>query len=187
MRPIKLELGGGQKPVGGYINVDKKDLPQVDFIADITTLEDFVDGSVDAILARDVIQCFHREELVTILRCWFRKMRRASRLVLQIPDMKQIFTLYMEGKVCYCWASATKRANDACEKCKGKAVLNYDKFQNYLYGRNRDFEMFKSAYDITDLTAIVEKVGFTVMETQVKDLRFLIVAKKIVKKVEPNA
>lgn len=176
---IKVELGGGSRPVGGHLNVDVKDIPEVDYVADITTLDDFPDGAIDAILARDVIQCFHREELVTILRRWYRKLKRSSRIVFQVPDMKQIFNLYLTNRVCRCWDSSTKRADPDCTKCKGEAILSYDKFNNYLFGRNRPYEMYKSAYDMEDLSAIVEKAGFTIMDTQTKDLRIVIVAKKV--------
>lgn len=181
IRPIKLELGGGSKPVGGYINVDIRDIPEVDFIADVTMLEEFTDGCVDAIMAKDVLQCFHREEAVTILRRWFRKLRRGSRIVIQVPDMEQIFSLYSEKKVCNCWDASTKKADNNCIKCDGKATLNYDKFQNYLYGRNRPYEVFKSAYDMKDLEALIEKAGFTITEKQNKSLRVVIVAKKLPK------
>lgn len=182
MKPIKLELGGGARPTGGYINVDMKDIPEVDYVADISTLDDFVDGSIDAILAKDVLQCFHRDEVVTILRRWFRKMRRSTRLVIQVPDMKQLFNLYSANKVCNCWDSSTKKADPTCTRCEGQAVMNYDRFQACLHGRNRPNESFKSAFDITDLTTLIEKSGFTVLETQEKELRILVIAKKIPKK-----
>lgn len=181
---IKLELGGGARPVGGYINIDLKDIPEVDYIADITTLDDFPDGSVDAIMARDVLQCFHREEVVTILRRWFRKMKRSTRFVLQVPDMLQILDLYQKNKVCRCWDPTIKQAKNDCDKCSGWAVMGYDKFNTYLYGRNRPYELIKSAYDMDDLVGLIEKVGFTILEKQIKDLRILIVAKKIVKNKE---
>lgn len=181
LKPIKLELGGGSRPVGGYINVDIKDLPEVDFVADVSTLEEFPDGCIDAILARDVIQCFHRDEAVSVLRRWYRKMRRNSRLVLHVPDMAQLFALYNSNKICSCWDASTKSAQHTCMQCQGKAQMNHDKFQTYLYGRNRENDMHKSAYDLQDMHKLVERAGFTVMETMTKELRFVIVAKKVVK------
>lgn len=182
-RPIKLELGGGKSRTGGYINVDiREEYPEVDFVCDVATLEHFPDGSVDAILAKDVLQCFHRDEVGSVLRTWYRKLRKNSRIVVQVPDAKQLFSLYAADKVCSCWDSGSKKGREGCPKCDGKSEMNYDKFLTYLYGRNRNYEMNKNAYDLPDLSALMERAGFTILETQDRELRFVIIAKKLIKK-----
>lgn len=53
---MKVNLGCGRFPLEGYVNVDKRDLPGVDIVADLTNKWPWEDGSVDVVRASHVFE-----------------------------------------------------------------------------------------------------------------------------------
>ena len=57
---MKLNLGCGEKPLLGFVNVDRRDLPGVNVIHDLAEFPwPFETESVDAILAKHILEHFH--------------------------------------------------------------------------------------------------------------------------------
>lgn len=53
---MKLNLGSGARPMDGWVNVDVRQLPGVDVLADLDDIWPWDDGSIEAILAADVYE-----------------------------------------------------------------------------------------------------------------------------------
>ncbi len=59
---LKLNLGCGHLPLEGYVNVDRRELPGVDVVADVADLG-FDEGSVEEIFASHLLEHFPEEML----------------------------------------------------------------------------------------------------------------------------
>jgi ubiquinone/menaquinone biosynthesis C-methylase UbiE len=55
--PLRLNLGSGNRPLPGYVNVDSRELPTVDVVADVRSLP-FVEGSAVEIAASSLLEHF---------------------------------------------------------------------------------------------------------------------------------
>lgn len=89
-RPVRLNLGCGDMPLPGYINVDvavERAGKQPDVCADVRDLSVFPDGYADEIMAIHVIEHFYRWEVVDLLKEWVRVLKPGGRLVLECPNL----------------------------------------------------------------------------------------------------
>lgn len=152
---IKLDLGGGEKPSQGYLNVDIQFFPGVDLILDARKLDDyFPKNSVDAIVCRDTLQCFAFTELRGVLNRWHRVLKPGSRIVLQVHDLEQIFVEYEKG------------------------TIDAGRFRSLMYGNMRDqHRTFHNCFDRDYLVGVLERVGFEIQELLYPEMRIKIVAK----------
>ena len=90
-RPMKLNLGCGDKILPGYVNVDVVEARagmKPDVICDLHDLTPFADASVDEILSVHVVEHFWRWEVGAILREWLRVLKPGGRLVAECPNLK---------------------------------------------------------------------------------------------------
>jgi hypothetical protein len=89
-KPIRLNLGCGDKILDGYINVDvapSRAGKKPDVLCDLHHLEPFASDSVDEILAVHVIEHFWRWEVVDILKEWVRVLKPGGKLILECPNL----------------------------------------------------------------------------------------------------
>jgi glycosyltransferase involved in cell wall biosynthesis len=86
----RLNLGCGDKPMPGYVNVDiassRKDRSP-DVLNDLRDLNHFKDGSADEIIAIHVIEHFYRWEVDALLKEWCRVLRPGGTLTLECPNI----------------------------------------------------------------------------------------------------
>lgn len=90
-RPLRLNLGCGNKILPGYINVDVAPAragARPDVICDLRDLAKFGDDSVDEILSVHVIEHFWRWEVDELLREWARVLKPGARMVIECPNLK---------------------------------------------------------------------------------------------------
>lgn len=67
---LSLNLGCGEKPREGYINVDREELPRVDVVADIRNMP-FEEGSLKEIFSEHLVEHFRQQQLTqTIIPYW---------------------------------------------------------------------------------------------------------------------
>ena len=83
-KPVKLNLGGGERPLPGYYHLDLVDLPGVDVQADLNEpLEALPTGSVAAIHCRHLLE--HIDLLMPLLDELHRVVRPGGTIDIRVP------------------------------------------------------------------------------------------------------
>jgi len=88
--PIRLNLGCGDMPLPGYVNVDvaaERRGRQPDVCCDIRDLSAFGNDHADEVMAIHVIEHFYRWEVVDLLKEWVRVLKPGGQLVLECPNL----------------------------------------------------------------------------------------------------
>lgn len=98
-RPLRLNLGCGDKILPGYVNVDVAPARagrKPDLICDLRELSDFDDESADEVLSVHVIEHFWRWEVDDLLREWVRVLKPGARMVIECPNLKAACETFLE-------------------------------------------------------------------------------------------
>ena len=96
---IRLNLGCGHKPIKGYLNVDQRELPQVDIQASILNLP-FETGVVDEISASHLIEHFTVQVLRNeLLPYWRDLLKPMGKLHLIAPNAQAMIEAYAQQKM----------------------------------------------------------------------------------------
>jgi len=91
MPGVKINLGSGQRPIAGFVNVDAlADAPDVDVVADISDVLPFEDGSADLIYAAHILEHFPHDHVPKMLTEWRRVLRDGGQLLVAVPDLDAI-------------------------------------------------------------------------------------------------
>jgi predicted SAM-dependent methyltransferase len=91
---IKLNIGAGDKPMKGYLNVDRRELPGIDITADVKALP-FEKSEVAEIRAEHLLEHFPVEEVRrAVLPHWVSLLRDGGRLVVTVPDAEAMLDDY---------------------------------------------------------------------------------------------
>jgi len=153
---IKLDLGGGDHPAQGYINVDIKYYPQVDLLLDITKLhEAFPPKSIDGLTCRDTLQCFSHTEIRRILKNWHTSMKPRSKICVQVYDINEVTRAYAAGEI------------------------DFDKFRVVVFGRQKDqHTIYQNCFTEESLIQLLERSGFVIQETLRPPMRIKVIAIK---------
>lgn len=93
---MKLHLGCAEKHLDGYINVDVRELPGVDVIDNIMTLEKFNNNSANLIYVSHVLEHVGRKEYKSVLQRWFDILKPDGTLRIAVPDFEQVVAYYNE-------------------------------------------------------------------------------------------
>lgn len=99
-RPIRLNLGCGDKILPGYVNVDvvesRKGM-KPDVLCDLHRLTPFADSSADEILSVHVVEHFWRWEVLDILKEWVRVLKPGGRMILECPNLESACRHFLEN------------------------------------------------------------------------------------------
>lgn len=94
----RLNLGCGHISLADYINVDARELPGVDVVANVTSLP-YVSLSVDEIRAAHLVEHFSNQALKdTVLPYWHQLLTQGGELNLIAPDAKAMIDGYANGE-----------------------------------------------------------------------------------------
>jgi len=94
--PLKLNLGCGNDFKAGFINLDLfSETPDVVYM-DIRNLE-FMDNTVDYILASDVLEHFSHRETNKLLNEWSRVLKPGGEIEIRCPNLKLQIQAYLRG------------------------------------------------------------------------------------------
>src|SRR5262249_13863157 len=91
-RPMRLNLGCGDKILPGYVNVDVVESRagmKPDVICDLHDLAPFDDASADEILSVPVVENFWRWGIRDVLRDWIRVLKPGGRMIVACPNSKR--------------------------------------------------------------------------------------------------
>ncbi|RKX44970.1 MAG: hypothetical protein DRP27_05345 [Thermotogae bacterium] len=140
---VKLNLGCGGDIREGYVNIDVRKIERVDLVLDLESERlPYGDGTVDEILAKDVLEHFSYRKVEEILKDWHRVLKPRGVLTIQTPDFDQIVKYYTEGKIKSWWE------------------LSY-----WLYGGQEYKEnTHKCIFTKPELCDLLKSIGFEVVE-----------------------
>lgn len=100
-RGYRLNVGCGHIPLTGYVNVDRRELPSVDVLADARDMP-FEEGSVAEIVAAHLLEHFPQERLRRqVLPHWRELLMPGGTLRAVVPDSSAMIEGYREGSVTY--------------------------------------------------------------------------------------
>jgi len=87
---IRLNLGGGIKPIEGFINIDRVTGEEVYPL-------DYPDGSVDQIRASHVLEHFSHQQVSEVVNHWVAKLKPGGCLRIAVPDFEKVAAAYLKG------------------------------------------------------------------------------------------
>jgi autotransporter strand-loop-strand O-heptosyltransferase len=93
--PVKLNIGSGEYPKDGYINIDKY-YEKADVIADAIDLP-YEEGSVDEVLSSHMLEHFNKYEVKKALGEWYRVLKYSGKLDLEVPNFESIVKNWLES------------------------------------------------------------------------------------------
>lgn len=144
---MKLNLGGRDKPIPGFLTVDLYEGPGVDFRADIGLLAGVDDGSVEEIYASHCLEHFSHTKTEQVLKNWRRVLKKGGKAFIAVPDFDAMIKLYL------------------------KFGMN-DFIRNMLYGdQGYDLAYHYTAFTFPTLAAELVKAGFEDIK-RIKDMPY---------------
>tara|TARA_Y100000310_G_C20663623_1_gene806211 strand:- start:579 stop:1136 length:558 start_codon:yes stop_codon:yes gene_type:complete len=138
-KPIKINMGCGHRNFGeDWIHIDGGNHNHLDY-NDITKLP-YGTNEVDLIYASHVLEYFDREEVVDLLKEWYRVLKPNGIIRLAVPDFKEMAKLYY--------------------------IRGYDLvcFLGPLYGKMKmgDRVIYhRTVYDINSIKEVLQEGGFS--------------------------
>ena len=159
---VLLNLGCGADIREGYTNIDIIPLNDSVLSCDVREL-DFEDGTIDGMLALNILQCFPMQEIPQILSDWYALMNEGAEIVVSVPSLSLAAEEYSFEN----W-SATK-------------------FNTFLFGEQTNEGNFHlSAFDITSLRNCFEQSPFVILSVE-EDLSELSIILRAIKPVHEQS
>ena len=94
---LRINLGAGHIPLDGFVNVDIRELPGIDVVANVDDLP-FEPGSLTEIFSAHTLEHFPEEELRRrLLPYWIGLLRPGGTFRAVVPDMEAMTTAYSNG------------------------------------------------------------------------------------------
>lgn len=134
---LKVNLGCGHIPLAEFINVDARELPGVDVVADVSDLP-FTKGTVQTIFSSHLLEHFPQEELRRrLLPYWFDVLSPGGEFRAIVPD------------------------GEAMLKGAGEGTYSFEDFRQVLFG-GQDYEgdFHFNLFTPKSLEDILRDVGF---------------------------
>jgi predicted SAM-dependent methyltransferase len=98
---LKLNLGCGHIPLQDYLNVDRRELPGVDIVAEVDELP-FECGEIDEIFSAHLLEHFPQEHLNRkLLPYLFQLLREGGKFRAVVPDAESMIKEYSKGDYQY--------------------------------------------------------------------------------------
>lgn len=97
-QPLKLHLGCGEKHIEGFINIDSREGPNVDYVCDIANLK-FSPGTIHTIYMCHSLEHVRLFDVGVILKNLNRLLIPSGLLYISVPDFAVLSALYLSGKV----------------------------------------------------------------------------------------
>ncbi|MGT0247060.1 DUF4214 domain-containing protein [Burkholderia pyrrocinia] len=98
---LKLNIGCGHIPLADHVNVDSRELPGVDIVAEATRLP-FGNGEVSVLRAAHLLEHFPQEQLRReVLPYWRSLLKPGGTLHVIVPDAEHMFAEYYRGTYSY--------------------------------------------------------------------------------------
>jgi predicted SAM-dependent methyltransferase len=95
---IQVYLGAGNIRIPGFVHIDSRNLPGIDYVCSADKLDMFQDNSVDLLYACHILEHFPRRDTQKVLREWYRVLKPGGTLRLAVPDFEAVIKVYQETK-----------------------------------------------------------------------------------------
>ncbi len=92
---LRIGVGDTHQKEEGYLNVDIRDLPNIDVIADAAQLP-FQDGEHDGLETRNLVEHFSRHEIQNVLNEWARVLKKGAYIIIETIDMGELMSNWTE-------------------------------------------------------------------------------------------
>ena len=92
---LRLGVGDTLPKQDGYLNVDLRDLPNIDVVADAAKLP-FKDGEHDGIETRNLVEHFSRHEIDGVFKEWARVLKKGGRLFIETVDVGELMNHWQD-------------------------------------------------------------------------------------------
>ena len=159
MQHHRLNLGCGYDIREGYTNMDIAPVSDRVVKHDVEDLSDFADNSVSEILAYDIIEHFSIEKIHPIIAEWSRVLHPGGILVIQTPDIEEIF-------------------NEFYKKAKS-GNITWARLSAIIHGKNEPFQVHYVSLSFPWLKQILHQHGMKVVSKKITVQNMLIKAEKI--------
>jgi predicted SAM-dependent methyltransferase len=94
---LRLNLGSGERPLPGFVNVDTlPDAPDVDVVADVTEPLPFADASAELLYAVHLLEHVATDRVPGVLADWRRVLRPGGVAMIAVPDLDTIARIMVE-------------------------------------------------------------------------------------------
>lgn len=138
---VRLNLGCGEKALDDYVNVDFRDAPHVDVVADVRRLP-FADGSVAEIVSSHLVEHFRRHQLTTVVLPYWRRLLRPGGVL---------------RTICPNWAAMLQRLQ--------AGTMTLDDFTTVTFGaQDYSGDDHFAMYVPANFEALLASGGFTAIE-----------------------
>jgi glycogen(starch) synthase len=138
---LRVNLGCGEKPLDGYVNVDARALPGVHVVGDVRRLP-FEAGSVKELMSAHLIEHFRQHQLATVILPYWRS--------LLAPDG-------VLRTICPNWAVLIEQLN--------RGDLSFEDFKTVTFGlQDYSGDDHFAMYSPETLSEVLEQAGFTDIE-----------------------
>ncbi len=94
--PLRLNLGGRDIIIPGFKTVDLSEEHNVDYRTDVSDLSMFKDGEVDEIYASQILEHFPHVRTVSVLKEWYRVLRKGGKITIGVPDFQRAVDLFLK-------------------------------------------------------------------------------------------
>lgn len=89
MAILHIGVGDTKPKEEGHLNVDIRDLPNIDIVADAKKLP-FKKGEHDAIVTRNLVEHFGRHEIDDLFKEWARVLKKGGQVVIETVDVGRL-------------------------------------------------------------------------------------------------
>jgi ubiquinone/menaquinone biosynthesis C-methylase UbiE len=86
---LRIGVGDIDPKQEGYLNVDIRDFPNVDVVADAKKLP-FKDGEYDGVESRNLVEHFSRLEIDEVFKEWARVLKKGGTFTIETIDMGRL-------------------------------------------------------------------------------------------------
>jgi len=156
---MKLNLGGGEIPKEGFVNIDF-DKRYADVKHDLTKPLPYANDSVDKIYASHIIEHFSRAEWDNIKRDWLRVLKSGGICEIRCPDLLECCKNFVENK-------------------DGK---RWDWHLLTIYGGQEDYgpgQFHKNGFTLEKLVKDLQSAGFETVEAESKNEELIVKITKL--------
>ena len=96
---MKINVGSGTKRMDGYINIDIRDLPEVDYVHDLEKPLPYPDNTIDEVYAEDVLEHFSFKKTNNIFKDWVRVLKTGGVITIIVPNVDAHIRMYYNKEI----------------------------------------------------------------------------------------